>query len=181
MIDLKSRLQMTLQTAGYSTWLTVAEDFEVVGFEDPVIMGFACLFEDAKTLVSKWRSVETVLLAKHAHLLQRAGDKSWNLYLVLLCGAATTEFETAEVRWIEEDLERTRKLAACNISDEDRLITALLPLLPIQSQAILERDELDVTKRLMRRIESIAPRVARVALDPDVSPSDVLLALGAEP
>lgn len=180
MIDLKSRLQITLQTAGYSTWLTAVDDVEVVGFEDAVVMGFACLFEDANALLNNWRAAESRLLAKHAQSLQRAGEKSWNVYSIFLSSGAAPDGQAAEVRWIEEDLERTRKLAACGISDEEGLIKAVLPLLPLQSQAVLDREEFDLMKRLTRRIESIAAPIAKIALDSGVSPADVIRALGAD-
>jgi hypothetical protein len=180
MTDLKARLQIALQDAGYNTWLGAIDELDVVGFEDEAVMGFTCIFKDAVTMLSRWRDVETRLLAGHASLLQRGGEKTWNVYKVFLSQAVPDEIQSREIRWIEEDLERTRKLAACGISDQQTLITALLPLLPLQTQPELDRDDFDVTQRLTRRIANIAPSVATVALDPGVSASEVVRLLGVD-
>jgi hypothetical protein len=180
MTDLKSQLQIILQDAGYDTWLGVIDDLELVGFEDDTVMGFACLFNDVEGMLGRWRSIETRLLTNNAPSLHRAGDKSWNLYSVFLSQAIANDAQSREIRWIEEDLERTRKLAACGVVDQSTLVTALLPLLPLQSQPSLDREDFDVTQRLIRRIGTIAPPAASVALDPKVSVGEVIRLLGVD-
>ena len=180
MTDLKSQLQIILQDAGYSTWLGAMDELEVVGFEDEAVMGFACIFNDVSTMLTRWRDVETRLLAKHASSLQRGGEKTWNVYSVFLSQMVPDEIQLREIRWIEEDLERTRKLAACGVVDQQTLITSLLPLLPLQSQPSLDREDFDVTQRLTRRIANIAPPAATAALDSKVSTNGVIRLLGVE-
>lgn len=180
MMDLRSQVQIALQDAGYTTWLGVLDDFEAVGFEDDAVMGFACIFDNVDDLLREWQIVESRLLSKHASAFQRAGEKTWNVYSVFLCQEEAEEDRARAVRWIEENMERTRKLAACGIVDNHRLLSALLPLLPLQSQPALDSEDFDATKRLNRRIESIAPDVAKLALDPAVSANEVVRLLGVE-
>jgi hypothetical protein len=180
MTDLKSQLQIVLQGAGYSTWLGSVDGLDIVGFEDDTVMGFACIFNNVIGLLKRWRTVETSLLRNHASSLQRAGEKTWNVYSVFLSADTPDEVQAREVRWIEEDLERTRKIAACRVNDQQTLVTALLPLLPIQNQPLLDHEDFDVTKRLRKRIGTIAPTVTNAALDDKISATEVIRLLGVE-
>ena len=180
MTDLKSQVQITLQEARYKTWLSVMEDLDVVGFEDESVMGFACIFDAVPTLLTRWQDLETRLLAKHAPALKKAGEKTWNIYSVFLSAAVPNETQLREIRAIEENQERTRKLAASGLTNQQALITALLPLLPLQNQPTLDREDFDVTARLTRRIAAIAPSVAKAALDPTITVSEVVRLMGVE-
>jgi hypothetical protein len=84
MMDLKSPVQVVLQDAGYETWLLSVDGLPAVGFEDNAVMGFVCLFEDTSSLLRRWRDLETKLLIVHASSLQKAGEKTWNIYSVFL-------------------------------------------------------------------------------------------------
>jgi len=180
MTDLKSQLQIVLQGAGYSTWLGSVDGLDIVGFEDDTAMGFAYIFGDVVSLLTRWRTVETLLLRNHASSLQRAGEKTWNVYSVFLSADIPDEVQVREVRWIEEDLERTRKIAACRINDQQTLVTALLPLLPIQNQPLLDHEDFDVTRRLQKRIAMIAPVVGNAALNDKITAAEVIRLLGVE-
>jgi len=180
MTDLKSQLQVVLQEAGYDTWLTSTERLDTVGFEDDSVMGFACIFDSAASMLQRWREVEMMLLTRHAADLQKGGEKTWNVYSVFLCSESADEIHSREIRWIEEDLERTRKIAACGLNDRNDLVTALLPLLPLQYQPLLNREEFDLTQRLRKRITTIAPAAASAALDSSVSAAEVVRLLGSE-
>jgi len=98
----------------------------------------------------------------------------------LFCSGHANEVELRQIRWIEEDLERTRKIAACGLTTRDDVVTALLPLLPLQYQPLLDSEDLDLTRRLRKRIATIAPTAANAALDDAVSPAEVVRILGAE-
>lgn len=172
-MNLKSQLQIVLQEAGYQTWLTAVNKLGTIGFEDDSVMGFACIFETAEALLHKWRDVETAWLNANVLSLQKAGDKTWNVYSIFLCDERTTEVQKREINWIEEDLARTRKIAASGIADRESLIIALLPLLPLQFQPILDSEDFDLTQRLRKRIRDIAPSIEAVGLDDKVSPSEV--------
>ena len=180
MTDLKSPLQALLQDAGYQTWLMSIDGLEIIGFEDDAVMGFACVFDRVVTLLTQWRDLETKLLMRHAPALQKAGDKTWNVYSVLLCTESATSAQLRELRWIEEDLERTRKITGCALATRSDVVTALLPLLPLQYQPLLDSEDFDLTQRLRKRIASISPAVSDAALDSEVSPSEVVRLLGVE-
>jgi hypothetical protein len=61
-----------------------------------------------------------------------------------------TDVQAREIKWIEENLERTRKIAGSGIADKERLIKVLLPLLPLQFQPVLDSEEFDVDQRLRK-------------------------------
>lgn len=181
MTEITSPLQIVLQEAGYATWVVSVGGIETVCFEDDAVMGFACIFEDAATLLAHWREVETMWLTRHAPSLHKAGEKTWNIYSVFLCASGADAEQMRELRAIEEDLDRTRKIASCALNSRSALTAAVLSLLPLQSQPILDREEFDLTQRLRKRIATIAPAVADAALDSGISPSEVVRLLGAEP
>jgi hypothetical protein len=168
MTDLKSSLQVVLQEAGYQTWLVSLDDLEAIGFEDDATMGFAYVFEDAATTLTRWRELETKLLTRHTLALQKAGEKTWNIYSVFLCTELATPDQLREIRWIEEDLERTRKIAGCGLTSNSDVVTTLLPLLPLQYQPVLDREDFNLTQRLLKRIANIAPTAADAALDKEI-------------
>lgn len=180
MIDPKPTLQALLQDAGYETWLVAIDRSEIVAFEDDSVMGFACIFETAETLLREWAVLETQFLKNFSPALKRGGEKTWNVYSVFLCAENASADESRAIRWIEENLERTRKVTGIVANGRGDLITALLPLLPIQYQPRLDSEDFDLTQRLGTRIASIAPLAERAALDTDVPASEVVRLLGAE-
>ncbi len=116
------------------------------------------------------------LLTRFAAGFRTAGEKAWNVYCVFLCGSAADSVQNRQVRWIEENLERTRKIAACGLASREDLLRALLPVLPLQYQPVLRAE--DVTERLQTRIRTIVPRASHVVLDQAVSPAEVVRLLG---
>jgi hypothetical protein len=180
MNDLRSTLQGLLQDCGYQTWLTAVDNLEIVGFEDDAVMGFACVFETVDSLLSEWRTVENKILLKHAAALQRAGEKTWNVYSLFLTQHGANAAQMREVRWVEENLEKTRKITGCHLSSKEDLVNSLLPLLPVQYQPQLDGDDFDLKQRLRKRISGIAPSVSDVALDEEVGPTEVVRLLGVD-
>jgi len=170
MIDLRSAVQVILQESGYRTSLVPVEGLVTV-------LGFACVFDEVRTLLARWQILETALLTQHAPRLQIAGEKAWNVYCAFLCPEAATQIEQHEIDWIEENQERTRKIAAVGVAGFEELVNALLPVLPLQYQAILSSE--DVTERLQKRIATIAPDASTAALDDKVSATEVARLLGA--
>jgi hypothetical protein len=177
MTDLKSTLQVVLQESGFRTSLVPVDGLVSVCFEDEDILGFACIFEDVRTLLARWEGIETTLLVQHASHLQVAGDKSRNVYCVFLSSGSASTTEQHELNWIEENQERTRKIAASGINGQEELVGALLPVLPLQYRAVLSAE--DLTERLRKRIDTISPAAAPAALDDKVSPAEVARLLGA--
>lgn len=176
MIDLLSTSQVLLREAGFSVRLTSVGKTSVVCFEDEALIGFCSSFGEPQDLLDGWKPFEGEMLNRFAPQIRTAGDKAWNVYCVFLCSTSGNSLQNRAVAWIEEDLERTRKIAACAVGSREDLIRALLPVLPIQYQPALEHE--DLTERLQRRIADIAPAAARIALDPSVAPAEVVRVLG---
>ena len=176
MSDLLSILQALLGEAGFTMHLTTLDGSNIVCFEDDTLMGFGRIFEDPSGLLKGWRDAEMSLLTRYAPRLRTAGEKAWNVYCLFLCSAAADVLQNREVNRIEEDLDRTRKIAACGLASREDLKRALLPILPLQFQAELRPE--DVTERLQTRIRAIAPKASKVALDDTVPVSEVVRLLG---
>jgi len=172
MIDVLSTMQVVLREAGFTTRLTSVDRFPVVCFEDDDLMGFGCVFADASALLARWKATEMSLLTRYGTSLRAAGDKAWNVYCLFLCGPDADATQTRQVRWIEEDLEHTRKVTGCGLASREDLVRAMLPLLPLRYQPELQ--ETEVTARLQRRIRTIAPQAAEVVLKEDVAPVEVV-------
>jgi hypothetical protein len=176
MIDLFSTLQVVLRDVGFTTHLASIDRSSIVCFEDDVLTGFGCIFEDPESLLRQWKSMEMSLLTYYAPSLRAAGEKAWNVYCVFLCGLVADPDQNRRVRWIEEDLDRTRKVAACGLASREDLIRALLPIMPLQYQPVLRLE--DGTARLRTRIHTISPKAVDIVLDESVSPSEVVRFLG---
>jgi hypothetical protein len=175
-IDVLSMMQLILRDAGFNTSSLTIERSPGVLFEDDAVVGFGYVFQNSYDLLSKWKGIESAFLLRHSHSLRQAGEKAWNVYAVLLSQKAAEPSVERQVRWIEEDLDRTRKITASGIETREDLITALLPLLPIQYRPSLGKE--NVGERLKHRISLIAPHVAEVALDTKVPPEEVVRLMG---
>jgi hypothetical protein len=176
MIDTLSMMQVILRDAGFVTSAATVEQVTGVCFEDDAVVGFGCVFNECSALLNGWKGIETSFLTRHSQSLRRAGEKAWNVYVVLLSPQVVESTVERQIRWIEEDLDRTRKITACGVTTREDLVTALLPLLPIQSQPALATE--NTAERLKRRISFIAPRVSDLALDDTVSPAELVRLLG---
>ena len=177
MIDVLSTTQVVLQEAGFITHLTSIDRSPIVCFEDDVLLGFGCVFDNPPALLERWKAMEMALIKRFAQSIRIAGEKAWNVYFLFLCGASANPSQNREVRWIEEDLERTRKIAACGLASREELLRALMPILPLQNQPELRAE--DITGRLLRRIHTIAPTAPNIVLDQSVFPSEVIRILGS--
>jgi len=176
MTDVLSTTHVLLREAGFTTHLASIDGSSILCFEDDVLIGFCRVFEDPESLLRSWKDAERSLLEHYASSLRAAGEKAWNVYCVFLCGLAAGPDRSRQVRWIEEDLDRTRKVAACDLASREDLVRALLPVLPLQYEPMLRPE--DVTERLRTRIRAISPRVSDTALDESVSPAEVVRLLG---
>src|SRR5262249_45910911 len=155
-----STTQVMLRDCGFATHALSADSRSAIAFEDESTVGFTIEFDAPAELLREWKAVETTLLTRYARAFRSAGDKAWNVYSVLLCPAPADETTARQIRWIEEDLDRTRKIASCGISTREQLSQTLLPLLRIQYQPVLAST--DVRTRLLSRLRSIAPRATDV-------------------
>lgn len=179
MIDVLSPVQVILRSAGFLVRLETLAKAPLVCFEDDAILGFCYSFDQPQDLIEKWKAVEGEILTRFAPHIRGAGDKAWNVYSVFLCPSPANSSQKRAINWIEEDLDRTRKIAGCGIANREDLIRLMLPVLPIQYQPALE--QIDLTDRLRRRIGDISPKAAEVALDEATSPTEVVRLLGDRP
>jgi len=176
MIDVLSTLQVALQEAGFITHLTSLERSPIVCFEDDTLLGFGCVFDNPVALLKHWKTTEMTLLRRYAPSLRGAGEKAWNVYCIFLCSGNADLIQSREVRWVEEDLERTRKIAACGVGSREDLMRALLPVLPLQYTPELRPE--NVTERLEGRIRIIVPSASHIVLDQSFPPAEVVKLLG---
>lgn len=179
MIDLLSTSQMLLRDAGFTVRLSSVGRRPVVCFEDNALFGFCSAFDQTAELIQGWKGFETEILNRFAADIRAAGEKAWNVYCVLLCSGAGDAREKRAVSSIEEDLERTRKVSACEIASREDLVRVLLPLLPLQYQPALQHE--DLTARLQKRIADIAPQAAHAILDVDIPVVEAVRLLGDRP
>jgi hypothetical protein len=172
MSDLNSTIQVILQSGGYSTWDAHISGRSVIAFEDQALMGFAVIFESTGKLLADWKITETIILNKYAPRLIGAGEKAWNVYCGFLTEDYADEDQLYKIRAIEEDLERTRKMAAANLTTRDAVTFALLPLLPILTKPVIAQE--DALQRLKRRIAVISPGLEDAVLDSSIDVNDII-------
>lgn len=175
-MDVLGTAQLLLREAKFETRLRYLEGVQVVCFEDDSLLGFCTLFTTAHELLDGWQARELKILQQFAGNFRGAGDKAWNVYCAFLTADRGGPDEVRQIRWIEEDLERTRKIAACGLNAREDITKALLPVLPIQYQPQLHAE--DATRRLQNRIELIAPGAASLILDEVVPPQEAARAIG---
>jgi hypothetical protein len=162
MTEILSTSLGVLQENHYVTRLLQLESVDFLSFEDESIMGCVLDFPDAESLLSSWRRWEEAFLRANANRFRLAGEKAWNVYCVFLTSADADEKRRREVKWIEEDLDRTRKLAMCGVSNKQLLVDALLPLLSLQHKPALENESYE--QRLRRRLaRTVSPLVENAA------------------
>jgi hypothetical protein len=172
MTEIFSTVQTLLRDSGYRTRLLPFEQSTVLCFEDESILGFCYIFPSPDMLLASWTAIESQLLSHHTVRFRLAGDKAWNIYSVFLTEGEANSSQTREIRWIEENLDRTRKIAASGISTKENVLQALLPLLRLQYRPIVEMDSF--SDRLKNRIATIAPSAANVVLNDDVPAIEVV-------
>ena len=177
MTDLTSTLQIILKDAGYQSWLISVDRRTIISFEDEALIGFAFTFETPQSLISQWQDQETAVLARFNQQFREAQDKAWNIYSLFLCASSADEAQAREIREIEENLERTRKIAACDLTSHEETAFAILPILPIQYRPRLEEEH--YVDRLRKRIADFAPLAADAALNETIPAAEVAHILGA--
>lgn len=170
MIDLLTTSLALLRENLYATRLTQWGKDTVVMFEDESVLGFVFTFESPENLIGGWRAAETAFLRAEAVRFRAAGDKAWNVYCVLLSNGPGDAAQIRQIGWIEEDLERTRKIAACNVASRSELTQALLPLFRLQQRPLLQSETFET--RLHRRVAKIAPHAAAAVLDAGVDATE---------
>jgi hypothetical protein len=172
MTDLLGAAQVILGDAKFRTRLMSVADVPALFFENDSVMGFVRAFVAAQDLLECWRDVELAFLRTHAPKLRQSGEKAWNVYSVFLSTGSAADDLQRSIRWIEENLERTRKIAVAGLASRAEVVQALLPLLPLQNQAVLGSG--DVEARLRARFQALWPKSADAILRIEVEPTEVV-------
>ncbi len=159
LMEIVTQTEIILREAGYTTFPDDA--VAVVRFECEALIGFLHIFSTAQELLRTWRQVQTRTLERYQPAIRLAGDKAWNIYCLFLCQDASTEL-SCQIERIEEDFTLTRKIARSGIKVPADLRWALLPLLPVSSQAAIA--EPDYLARLQSRLKEIRPEVIKAFL-----------------
>jgi len=179
MIDLLTSSLTILRENGFETRLIQIGASTVASFEDDTLLGFIYTFDTTDEMIHGWRAAEQSFLRAQAMRFRAAGEKAWNVYCVLLCASSGNAKEVRQIGWIEEDLERTRKLASCGVATRSDLARVLLPLLSLQQTPVLQSEKYE--QRLLRRIRQIAPSVGDAVLEQNVTIGEVVRLLRENP
>jgi len=155
-MDITNQAEVILRKAGYDTWQWSGGRVPVTCFENLSLLGFLHVFPSAQALVSEWEGAQNVALSRFAPMIKLSGEKAWNVYSVLLTEDVAPALEK-HVERIEENFSLTRKIARSGIRSPADLVQALLSLLPISSQPLLE--QADFAERLQSRLGNVPQAV----------------------
>src|SRR5690349_21513656 len=124
MTNLLDSAQVILGDAGFRTSLTTVTGMPALSFENDSVLGFVFVFASPEELVRGWRDIETAFLKSYAPRLTESGDKAWNVYSIFLSSRPATGNSQRTVRWVEENLDRTRKITAAGAASRGELVQA---------------------------------------------------------
>jgi hypothetical protein len=172
MNDLISISDSVLRENGFSVRPFSIGSEVALAFEDDTILGFVYIFDSPESLIHSWQSIERQFITSQANRFRLAGEKAWNVYSVFLTQHVSDTEQTRQVSWIEENLDRTRKLAACGVNAREAILKTFLPILSLQYKPLLDSD--DYEERLRRRLATISPSALDATFDLTLDPSEVL-------
>jgi hypothetical protein len=153
-MDIATQSELFLREAGYDTWSWTGTSSPITCFENPTIVGFIHIFDSAAALLSEWEDSQSKVLARHSAPLREAGTKAWNVYSVFLTSEQAPSLRR-EVERLEEDFSLTRKIARLGIQVTEDLEQALLPMVPIKAQPVLQNA--NVEDRIRARAKDVSP------------------------
>ena len=156
-MEIETQIEIVLREAGYTTLPWIGGRVPVVCFEDDVVAGFAHVFPSVTDMLSGWRDVQNLSLARHAASLRVGGRKAWNVCCVFLTAGQADAGQSRAAGRIEEDFVTTRKIARADIRSPVELRRALLPLLPLQNSPSLEA--IDLRERVRTRSKEMPTTV----------------------
>lgn len=171
MSDLLTDSVEILLPAGYAAQRTSTPRREALAFENSVCLGFVFAYDTTAQLLEDWADDSKAIISRYGISLRNAGDKAWNVYLILVSAGPKDDAMQARLAELEEDLVGTRKIARDGIASRADLRAALLPLLPIQSAPKLEA--VDMPSEIRMRATDVAPR----GIDAFLSTADDVIVL----
>jgi hypothetical protein len=157
-----------LERSGYMVIPGPATD--MFHFEDSSLVGFLKAADTAQEILSNWEGLQDDFLRSLDRRLRNAGEKSWNIYSVILSAGFPGAGQIADLKSIEEDFRASRKIVRGGITSASDVAKVLLPLVPIQNPVTLVEE--DVISRLRNRMTSI-PSEAFTAIVGNRSDADV--------
>jgi len=149
-MNLLTEARSILDGAGYRTHLPKSSSDRLI-FEDDTLIGFISVHSKVEEIVEKWQREQDAFLREHAPALRKEPNKAWNLYAVFLTSAPCPPALKKEITNVEEDFRSTRKIVGFEIETHIDLVRAVITLLPIQSQVVLQPQ--DLIARLRQIIE----------------------------
>lgn len=173
-MDIGTQSEIILREAAYDTWAWTGASPPVICFENATLLGFIHVFGSAEDLLTSWEAAQQRILARYAPALRVAGNKAWNVYSVFLSSERAPALQR-KIESLEEDFTLTRKIARTAIQSVDDLEMVLMPLMPINSQPLL--DNAAVADRLRAGVKDV-PVKALEAFLANVKPEDVAEILG---
>lgn len=156
MIDILAKSAEVLTEAGFNTGRLSLSERKALLFEDATVVGFLIAYGNPAELIGAWDKDANRAIADHQFGLRRAGQKAWNVYVVLIAAEAADYVHSAALAAVEEDLSGTRKIARAGVGDIADLRAALLPLLPLQAAPKLEA--VDIANEIRQRATELPPR-----------------------
>lgn len=126
-------------------------------FEDALVLGFLFNYSTTDDLLKHWDRDSNQAIREYQFVLRKAGQKAWNAYCVFLSPGEVDYENLAALTAVEENLEGTRKIVRSNIKTLADLLSALLPLLPLQTAPKLEA--VDITEEIRIRSTELNQRI----------------------
>ena len=123
-------------------------------FESETVIGFILEYADVDALLGSWEGDSQRLIARYQFALRRAGEKAWNVYLVLLTPDSAKSGQRVALSAIEENLVGTRKIARGGTTTSEDVAAALLSLLPLESSPRL--DPVDIKAEITLRASELS-------------------------
>lgn len=181
-MDPLTKAQTKLSKVGYETWQE-PDETDRVYFEDRSVFGMVTTYASVRDLIEEHEDRQDQFLQANENALRSAGneEKVWNAYTVHLTVADCSEDDRERAEQenklfrIEENFQGTRKIARANVTNDEDVVEALLPLLPIQRKPKLAAE--DYRKQLEDELGEEFDDAFLSVLDEDISPDDVVNAV----
>lgn len=168
-MDIATEAEILLREAGYHTRALAGGVVPAVCAENQALLAFLHVFSSAENLLNDWESAQQAVLVRHAAALRGAAGKAWNVYSIFLTAEVATS-RTRAIERIEEDFSLARKIAKEGVQTTTDLGRALLPLLRLKAQPLL--DQHDYRDRLQARLKDVAPKAVTAFLGA-ISPEEI--------
>ena len=147
-MDPLTTAETELSKVGYETWQKPDETKRVY-FEDRSVFGMVTTYGSVQDLIDEHEDRQDQFLKGNESALRSAGnqEKVWNAYTVHLTfgdfpeNARERAEQENEIFRIEENFRGTRKIARANVTDNEDIVDALLPLLPIRRNPSLAAED----------------------------------------